>query len=179
MLQGRDGMESLTLPRNPLADEEPEEGPGWLSPPTTRREERGLGRSLRAHAALQAGRCRLALFHCRRAGRLFPGSLDVQVLKAVALHRLGRHRDALEVHRQLQERVPRGPATAALACHSARLCVRVGDHRQAVEWLRRAEAQDPGRTRLEAADPLFDALRDSAWLQSLRQAPSEWDPSVA
>jgi hypothetical protein len=151
-----------------------EEPAGGFMPPQTWRQRRGAGYWALAREAFLKGRHQRSIHHSQRSERLFPGSLDAQVVRAFAFSKMERTQEALELHEQIQDSLPAGPERARVACHIARLCTRLAEKDRAMKqkallWLRRAAAENPQAFGDEILDPSFDPLLSEPWFQAARK----------
>jgi len=122
------------------------------------------GHTGKANALAMLGKHAEALAVCDDVAARAPETASAYVTKANVLHRMGRAAEALPLYRRGVEVQPAEfGAQYDFACYWAL----EGDTEKCREHLTRALALDPRARAKAAIDPDFDAVRETAWFQTL------------
>ncbi|MGB1586663.1 MAG: hypothetical protein ACPHID_06425 [Thermoplasmatota archaeon] len=141
-------------------------GVAGISEPSTRREHRGAGYWSLAARAMQRRRNYRAMMYLTMARRLFGHSLDVQVMRPIALYNLRRYETCVGAAQDAYDVVEAGKDKASMAVLVAKAYARLGDRAAALRWLKLAHGHDASTFRLDAGTSAsLIPLRDDAWFQ--------------
>lgn len=141
-------------------------GVAGISEPSTRREHRGAGYWSLAARAMQRRRNYRAMMYLAMARRLFGHSLDVQVMRPIALYNLRRYETCVGAAQDAYDVVEAGKDKASMAVLVAKAYARLGDRAAALRWLKLAHGHDASTFRLDAGTSAsLIPLRDDAWFQ--------------
>lgn len=135
------------------------------SPPSTKKEVRGVGYWIMAFTAFNRGRHDRSLRLSQKALRCFPEHQEARSLQAAALGEVGRVDEALELADSVFDNLETRREQAELAYTMAAVCSRERRRGDVQKWLQRAYKADPSFTAKELEGGGFRWIRGEPWFQ--------------